>query len=346
MSTPNEIPFRQVLDALLNIDKPLPPRFLYRLSDIDPAELAELENAWPGIPVWRRQALMEDIEELGGNDLILSFEDISRFALQDPDPRVRMLAVRILWEYEADDLLPIFLNMMEQDSDAEVRSAAASALGNYVYRGEIEELPEKTLRMVEDRLLQVAGGTDQAEVRRHALESLGFSSRQEVAPIIESAYYSGVDTWLASALFAMGRSANQEWIPLVLPMLENDSPEIRMEAARAAGELESTVAVPRLVELLNDEDTDVRTSAIWSLSQIGGEGVREVLEQMYEDTQDEDEAEFIESALDNLAFTEDMELFSLLDVEEDQDQGNEIDMEDDFDVDDLDDILGDEDLED
>jgi HEAT repeat protein len=94
------------------------------------------------------------------------------------------------------------------------------------------------------------------------------------------------------------------------------------------------------VELLNDEDADVRTSAIWSLSQIGGEGVREVLEQMHEETDEEEEAGFIESALENLSFTEDMELFSLIDLEEDEE-----DLEEDLD-DDLFDGGEEEDLED
>jgi HEAT repeat protein len=260
---------------------------------------------------------MEDIEALGESDLVLSFDGISRLALTDTVSKVRTLAVETLVEYEAEDLAPVFLDLLEADPAAEVRSAAATALGRFVYLGEIEELPEETLRQIEDALLRVTSGKDTAEVRRHALESLGFSSRDEVPALIESAYYSGANDWIASALFAMGRSADEEWKPLVMAMLENDAPDIRLEAARAAGELETTEAVPRLVELLNDPDVDVRASAIWSLSQVGGEGVRDVLEQMYEDTEDEEEAEFIESALDNLAFTEDMELFSIFDLDED-----------------------------
>jgi HEAT repeat protein len=344
MSTPADIPFQQLLNALMDVDTPINPRYLYRLSDLTTSELAELEKAWPQLPDWRREALMEDIEELGGNDFILSFEGISRFALRDGDPKVRTLAVRTLWEYEAEDLIPVFLEMMEKDPGVEARSAAASALGHYVYLGEIEELPEETLQEMEDRLLKVASGNDLAEVRRHTLESLGFSSRKEVLPLLEAAYYSGQNDWIASALFAMGRSANEDWQPLVLAMLEHDEPAIRMEAARALGELEIGAVVPRLVELLNDEDPDVRTAAIWSLSQIGGEGVREVLEQMYEETEVEEEAEFIESALDNLSFTEDMQLFSLLDLDEDSEELEE-DFEDELDLD-LFEEDEDEDLED
>ena len=346
MSTPEEIPFQNILDALLDVNTPFPPRYLYRLSDLAQAELAELEKTWTEVPDWRRQALMEDIEELGGNDLILSFEGISRFAIQDPDPKVRSLAIRALWDYETDDLIPALIRFLESDGATEVRAAAATALGRFVYMGEIDELPTDTLRQVEDHLLQAVKGSDATDVRRRALESLGYSSREEVPPLIESAFYSGNNDWIMSALFAMGRSANEEWEPQILEMLESDSVELRTEAARAAGELEDRNTVPRLVELLNDEEPEARTSAIWALSQIGGEGVRDILEQMFEDTEDEEEADFIESALDNLAFTEDMELFSLLDVEDEEEEDEEVGEDgEDFNDDILDTFEEDEDLD-
>jgi len=330
MAGPESIPFQQVVEALLNPDTPLHPRFLFRLSDLEPSELAVLEKAWPGVPVWRRQALLEDIEELGEKDYVLSFEAIGRFALRDSDPIVRKFAVRTLWEYESDDLIPIYLDMVETDDDTEVRAAVATALGKYIYLGEIEELSVKKLRMVEEKLLELATSADKTLVRRRALEALGFSSRDEVPPLIEQAYNSRHVDWLVSALFAMGRSANQRWNGMVLAKLESDDPEVRMEAVRAAGELEAQEAVPRLIELLEDVDEDVRLAAIWSLSQIGGEGVRELLEEQYDEAEDEDEAQLIESALDNLDFTEDVQLFSLMDVSESQDL-----LEDDYaDVDD------------
>jgi len=264
---------------------------------------------------------LEDIEELSGSNMLLSYEAVCRFVINDPDPRVRTLAVRTLWDFPYLYLLPTFLELLSKDSAAEVRSAAATALGSYIYLGEIEELPEETLHEVEEELLSVANGPDMAEVRRHALESLGYSSRVEVPPMIEAAYYSGQDDWITSALFAMGRSADEVWVPLVVEMLESDNPELRWEAIRAAGELEARETVPRLVELLNEEDPDIYSAAIWSLSQIGGEGVRDLLEQMYAETEDDDELDLIEEALDNLAFTEEVEILDLLDIEDDEEDG-------------------------
>jgi HEAT repeat protein len=320
MTSPSDIPFQELLDSLLNEEVPFHPRYLYRLSDLEDADLSSLERAWPQVSVWRRQALLEDLEELGERDFVLSFEAVGRLALRDSDPQVRTTATRVLWEFEGPDLIPIFLGMMQTDSEAEVRAAAASALGKFVYLGELEKLSERARVSVEEGLLGVIQGEDTSLVRRSALESLGYSGREEVSGLIEKAYRSGKRDWLLSGLIAMGRSANNRWEKFVLPMLENPSPSVRTEAARAAGELELSSARETLIELLQDEDEDVRAASIWSLSQIGGRGVRETLEEMQEETEDDEEAEFLENALDNLAFTEDLGLFSIIDLDEDEDQ--------------------------
>jgi HEAT repeat protein len=317
MSYNEDVPFNLVLEALLDLDRPFHHGHLYRFSDLSPDELEELQKTWPEVPAWRRLAIMEDIEELGESNYILSFKTFAKYTVQDNEANVREVAVRTLWEYESAELVPIFLEMLVSDPDPDVRGVTASALGKYIYLGEIEELQQETLKTIEDRLLQVFNSSDNAVVRRRSLESLGYSSRKEVPALIKGAYYSGKNEWLASALFAMGRSANQAWKKHVLEMLKFDAVEVRAEAVRAAGELEISEAVPHLLELIEDEDIDVRAAAIWSLSQTGGEGVYDVLQQLYADSEDDDEADFIEDALDNLAFTEDMELFTLLDIPED-----------------------------
>lgn len=341
MPTDKKIPFAQLLDALRNPDAPVKPRYLYRLSDLERSELDQLKKAWPDVPLWRKQALLEDIEELSGSDTLLDFEEFCRFAIQDEDPRVRALAVRTLWEYEDKTLIPLLLQTLNQDRAGEVRSEAAGALGRYVFMGELEELSPATHKRVEDALLTACQSDAVEEVRRSALEALGYSSRPEVTRLIERAYASKDKNWIASALFAMGRSANEDhWRPQVLAMLSNQLPLLRTEAARAAGELEIAEAVPVLLEMLDDPDTNARQASIWSLSQLGGEGVREALQAIYESSEDEQEIELVDEALENLTFVEGARMMPMFNFPEDDDQDGE---EDDFDEDDFFDDDSDED---
>ena len=321
-----EITFQQVLEALLDADTPFPPRYLPRFSDLEISEINQLAEIWPKIPAWRRKALLEDVQELGEEDTILSFENLLTFALQDRDPQVRLPALRGLWDYESPRLVPTFLDLLSNDSDVQVRAAAAGGLGHYVYLGEVENLPKQTLQSIEERLLEAAKGNDQAEVRRSTLEALGYSSKEEVGTLIDQAYQSGDREWVASALFAMGRSANERWRPQVKIMLNSQFPALRAEAARAAGELEMGSSIPRLLELLDDPDDQTRLASIWSLSQLGGENARKALERLYKHVDDEDERKFIDSALDNLTFNEELQLLPFLDFPEADDE-----MDDEFD---------------
>ena len=333
MPTQKKQPFGKLLDVLLDPETNLPAGYVVRLSDLDQADLQALVAAWPKIPAWRRIAMMEDVQDIGDSDYTLSFEALARFGLGDSEPRVRELALQALWDYELSDLIPTFIQMLKNDPSVEARAAAATALGQYIYLGEIEVLAPKILKKVENTLIDVTNGEDAALVRRRALEALGFSSREEVKDMLLKAYHSGSKDWLVSALFAMGRSANKSWNSLVTQMLQNDNAEILAEAIRAAGELEIKETVPALLELLENEDRDVHLAAIWSLSQTGGEGVQEILEELFEESEDPEELELLEAALDNLAFTEDMELFDLMDLPEDDEVDEDLlnDYEDDRD---------------
>jgi len=305
---PTDIPFKQIIEALLNDDTVFNPRFLYRLSDLDTGEIDQLKTVWTEISPNRRKALMEDVEELGANDTLLNFLPLALLAVKDQDPKVRLPTVRVMWEYEENILTPLVLDLMQNDSDQDVRAAAIAALGRFVFFGEIEEISQKKVTEIEENLLGMTNSDESPKLRRTALEALGFSSRKEVPALIEKAYESGETDWIASALFAMGRSYNEVWHPKVLTMLEYHRPAIRYEAARAAGELEIGEATPQLLELLDDPDDDTRLASIWSLSQIGGPGVGEALEALLDQAYDDDELNLIEEAIDNLAFNESLDL--------------------------------------
>jgi len=316
MQDTSQIPFQQVLDALFDEARGLEPMTLYRLSSLGGKERDLLARRWEAIPVHRRRKIVEDLQDIAEEDTLLCYEPIARIGLEDDDPEVRIVSIRMLWNEDSPRVEFVLLNMLENDLDERVRAGAGAALGHYVYQGELEEIPAETLKLIEDQLLRTVNGKDVPLVRRKALEALGFSSRPEVTGLIEYAFASMDDDWVASALFAMGRSADNRWAGDVFRMLDDENALIRLEAARAAGELEIKRAGKKLMELLDDADVDVRAAAIWSISQIGGEGVAEALEDLMEDNEDEEEVALLEEALDNLAFNEGLGSFDLFDFDE------------------------------
>jgi HEAT repeat protein len=243
----------------------------------------------------------------------VSFDDLARALLTDPDPAVRRSAIGLLEENSDAKLVATYIPILETDADEQVRAEAASALGQFVMLGELEEIPEPAHHAAEDALLRVANGEDRPGVRRKAVESLGYSSRPEVVTLIDSAFHRQDPEWKASALFAMGRSSDDRWEEPVLQMILNDNPRVRLAAVQAAGELGLAPARSILIGLMEDEEEDdIVGAAIWSLSQIGGEDARSLIESLIDQAEDDELTEFLEDALENLAFTEDLERFDLM----------------------------------
>jgi HEAT repeat protein len=359
-SSPDEIPFSEVLTALLDQDHVLDPLYLYRLSDLSPQNLAELTKIWKDIQVERRRALIEDLEILTESNTLLSFEPLFRFALTDDDEQVRFFTTRAIEEFDTDDLIPFFLSVLDQEESVNVRAVTASVLGKYVYRGELDKISAKTKKKIEDKLLDILDSAEPEEIRQRALEAVSFSSREEVRSHILDAYHSGQEDWIASAIFAMGRSLDTEYGELVCDRLEHKSPKVRLEAVRASGELSLEDAVPYILDMLYDLP-EIREAAIWALSLIGGEDAGPALQGLLDDKISDEESDLIQQALERLEFTEDgvdMSIFDIpyreekkyllddYDYEQDDFDDDDFDYEDDDDYgydDDLDDDFDDED---
>jgi hypothetical protein len=311
-----QIEFDDLLAALRDESQPFPPRFLYRLSGLEGEELRQVRELWPDLSTLRRLGLLEDLELLAESNTILHFDGINRVGLDDEEPEVRTVAIRSLWQSEKEDLAPIFLRILAEDEADGPRAQAAAGLGRFVYLGELGKIGKELLTEIESALLDTLDSDFAPLIRRRALEALGYSSHGQVPDLIENAYLHGDEDWQASALYAMGRSADDRWAPLVLERLEDTHELLSREAARAAGELQINEALPGLINLLYDELPEVRLAAAWSISQIGGEGASEALEDLLERTEDEDEIDLIENAMENLAFNEELEQLNILDFSE------------------------------
>ena len=296
-------------------------RSLQEFSDIDPASLEVLMADWPRIKPERKRLLLDKLQDVSDSDTLVCFDDFARAALTDDDSQVRARAIRLLAECDDTKLAASFIEILAGDEDVNTRAEAAFALGKYVELGELEEIPEKIRRWVEDALLEKANSEDQSVVRRVALEALGYSSRPEVITLIESAFRREDPEWQASALRAMGNSSDDRWEEQVISRMMDVNPRVRLAAVEAAGALGLSSARTFLFKVLEEEDDDeVVGAAIWSLSEIGGEDVRLFIENLIDQAEDDEQAGFLEDALDNLSFTEDFGRFDLMSFDADEEE--------------------------
>lgn len=294
-----------LLDTLGNESNPLSAAAIYRLSGLSEDDENAVAEVWPHIPVERRWSLLTQLNETSEANFEVDFTSVARLALDDPDGGVRRRAIACLWEVKKPWLLDRLMTILEEDEATEVRAEATSALGRFILMGEFDELSPEHSTHVEDRLLEVFQEPAEAlDVRRRALESLAYSSREVVCELIEEAYHDVDQQMRVSAVFAMGRNADSRWRTHVLHELNNPEQEMRYEAAHAAGELMLEDAVPALVELTYNHDVELRTTAIWSLGEIGGPEARRALNEAALMSENEDLLEVIDDALSMAALAE------------------------------------------
>ena len=278
-------PFVETLEHLKNESEPVKLAYLYNLSGLSPEKMHQFEDTWATLTPARRRKILEHLTGITEDSFEVNFDPIFIMALGDTDADVQMWAVKGLWESEAPGLTQPFLYLLKKGKTPALRAAVASALGQFVYLGEMEEIDAEIQETVEQALLDtIRQGSEDIEVVRRAIEAISFSGRDGIDRIIETAYYHENELMRVSAVFAMGRHGDaRKWENIVINELDNLSPAIRFEAARACGELALESAVDKLIHLIQTEaDTEVQLNAIWSLGQIGGKKAENALTSLVE----------------------------------------------------------------
>ena len=274
------LPIEETIANLSNCDKELLNSRLADLSNLNSEELELFEQAWAAIEPKRRRQILYRLVELAEGNFELDFDSIFKSSLRDRDTEVRSKAIEGLWESEEASLIDPLIDLLEQDSSEKVQAMAAAALGKFAMLAELKKLRSGHKSRVCQALLAVIDDKSKPiEVKRRALEAAAPLSLPRMKKVIVEAYQSGNPRLRVSALFAMGRSCNQSWLPILLKELTSTDAEIRYEAAGACGELGEEEAVPYLIELINDPDVDVQLTAIQALGKIGGPEAKNCLEQ-------------------------------------------------------------------
>ena len=299
---------RSYLAELADEHRPPAVAQLKNLSSLTPADLLALREVWPTIPTPRRALIMQRLVELGEENVELDYGAIFLSVLNDLDPSVRLSAMQGLWEYEGRDLIDPLLALLQDDEEPGIRAGAALLLGQYEYRAEFDDLRQSDVSRIDAALIATVQDEDSSiEVRARALEAVGVRTLPVVRDLIEDGYESGNQRLRISAIHAMGRNCDPDWLPLLFTDLVDDNPEVRCEAAIACGSIADDAATEELLPLLDDGDDDVRIAAISALGAIGGpqaaqalrthdSGGNEAIRQALEDARDE--ARQIENVFD------------------------------------------------
>jgi HEAT repeat protein len=297
--------FREQLQTIADPAHRPTVKSLTFLSDISREDRAALRETWPALPLDRRRFIARTLVDLAEDNIELDFRTALQVLLDDPDEVVRLAAIEGLWEDESLPLLTRLLELLARDPAPAVRAAAALALGRFSYLAEVGKLRGDRPEQIRQGLLAAvrAAGED-PDVRRRAVESLGnFGKDPEVSAEIGQAY-EGTGRLPLSAVYAMGRSMDAQWAPILLRELTSAQAEMRYEAARAVGELGDPEHVAGLIPLLTDNDIEVRQAAIWALGQLGGRPAALALLK-YRDSEEPAIREAVQEALNELRYNAD-----------------------------------------
>ncbi len=250
-------------------------------------------SALPRMTKREKLAILADLED-GYRPFDRHAITLLRSLLDDADAEVRAEAIACLWDDPDPRWIDVLMRKAADDPHARVRARAISALGRYIFEGDMADvegwnLPDITITpadyaRVTDFLLRIAQNPEEGlSARRYAIEALAFRSDDpQVLDLIEWAYQQRERRLKISALFAMSRNGNPRWTEYILAELRNPEPQIQYEAVRAAGELGLREAVPALIEIIRHKGTPkpLRLLCIYALGQTGDERALPILERL------------------------------------------------------------------
>ncbi len=304
------MPLEEFVESLSDPQVEIPAADFVEVSDLSPSELGNFARAWFTIPVERQRWAVSRMVDLAEDNPELDFCAVFKMCLRDPDEPVLEKAIEGLWECEDRSVIPSFVNILRSQRDPGARSAAAAALGKFAdLMQEGKFLPKDAESVLENLMAVLDDPEEPVEVRRRCLEAAAPFNTEEIKQYVGWAYQSGDVKLKSSSIFAMGRTGEPDWLPILIKELQNKEPSVRYETANACGELGDEEVVPHLVGLLEDDDYEVQTAGLNALGKIGGPLAKRALLRCIKegDAALEDAARF---ALENVEFLEDPMAFS------------------------------------
>lgn len=282
----------------------VPSAVVYGLSELSGDELKAVAPIWSRLSGVAKHRVLSALNDASEAMFELSFREIATLSLGDESSLVRAKAIDLLWTDESVETMRKLMRLAESDPDEKIRSRALESLGRFILLGEYGDIPADLAAQAQALTYTIHKNTaEPVEIRRRALEALANSSHAAVEQLILAAYVDGNRELRIGAIFALGRTCNQNWRDQLLNVLDNDDDEHVYEAIRACGHIQVADSVQRIGEFALSEDQDIQMMAIWSLGEIGGRRAFEILTRLQENEADEELAAAIDEALDSAGFS-------------------------------------------
>ena len=296
----------QCLNVIVDSEQPLRNAELMTLSGMTIEELEAIVSAWEDVDSDRRQQVLQRLIDIAEDNLDADFNSLFRLCLKDEDPEVKAKAIEGLWECDDRSLVTPLAGLLRDDPSDRVRAAAATALSKFSVLAQHGKILSKDGERIRESLTSaISNSGESQEVRRRAVEAVAPFNTTEVHQIIREAYSSDQLEMKCSAVYAMGKSCNSQWLSTILQELSSPHPAMRFEASNACGEMGEEDAVPHLIQLFKDEDQQAQTSAISAVGAIGGSLAKKALLSCLKSS-DDLVVEAAEEALEVLGETSDL----------------------------------------
>jgi HEAT repeat protein len=185
------------------------------------------------------------------NAVPLPLNDNMRAALRDPDPLVRLQAIRLVAGTEGEGKMAALADMVH-DTDRNVRMAAIQTIGEIGSDEAVESL------------LGLLNSADDW-VRGLVAERLGAMKEARALPRLLALARDKSQFVREKAIAALSGMDAADSLPIFLDAVRDEDAMVRTSAARGLGSIRDPRVVPALAGALADPDKGVRTEAVMSL---------------------------------------------------------------------------------
>ena len=266
---------KRLIEAVEAQRYPLDREDLHAVSGLRPGLEARIHACLDQLDDSGRFALLGELQEAMADGGGLEFTAVFSAALQDDDLPVRGLAATCLASCETAEATAALLSAARStQEDDVVRTEVVAALGEVALRVELGWAGVEDADAVVPTLRTIAeDAREEVELRAAAVAAAAVAHEEWMAALIEETYASDDEALRLGAIQAMGRNADPIWLPQLEAALFADSLDERGAAAAAIGELGLEDGTAMLLDLLDEDlsDIDVMIAAVRALGAIGGE---------------------------------------------------------------------------